>query len=163
MKRLIMLLGAGLALSSFSASAAAPSSADPVVKTPDGALRGVARDGAEAFLGVPFAVPPVGELRWRPPVAAKPWRGVRDATRKASSCAQVTTLAVFAGPTSTAEDCLYLNVYTTGRPAPGGQRKPVIVWFHGGALLDGSGNDYEGWKLAKGGSQGVPAVVVTIN
>jgi para-nitrobenzyl esterase len=156
---------AAASLLGLQAHAARPPAVEPVAvaRTPDGALRGISKDGVNAFLGVPYAAPPVGDLRWRPPQRNKPWKGVRDATRKGPSCAQVTTLGVFAGPPSAEEDCLYLNVYASGKKRAAGQKMPVLLWIHGGALLDGSGNDYEGWKLASGGPEGVPTVVVAIN
>ena len=71
----------------------------------------------------------------------------------------MTELGAFAGPSSTTEDCLYLNVFTTGNsPA-----KPVIVWIHGGGNIDGESNDYDASKLATGGPNGSPTVVVTVN
>jgi len=83
-----------------------------------------------------------------------------DATKYANTCPQSYELATFAGPTSTTEDCLYLNVFTTGvRGSP----KPVFVWIHGGGDFDGESNDYDATKLATGGPLGTPTVVVTIN
>jgi para-nitrobenzyl esterase len=134
----------------------------PVVRTADGAVRGVRFDGIDRYFGIPYAAPPVGDLRWQPPQPATPWRGTRDASRYANSCPQITTLGLFAGPTSVSEDCLYLNVFTTGN-AHAGEKMPVIVWIHGGGNLDGASNDYDGSKLASGGPEGVPTVVVTIN
>ena len=83
---------------------------------------------------LPYAAPPVGEWRWRPPQPPEPWQGVRDATAYANTCPQVTTLGVFAGPTSITEDCLYLNVFTTtvGHGKGHGGGNPVLVWIHGG-------------------------------
>lgn len=155
MKRLV----GGLLLA---ATVMCANAANPQVRTADGTVRGVLRDGVQRFLGIPYAAPPVGDLRWRAPQPPKPWGGTLDATRFASACPQVTTLAVFAGPTSVNEDCLYLNVYTTGSQRAGG-RKPVIVWIHGGANLNGAGHDYDGSKLATGGPEGTPTVVVTLN
>src|SRR5262245_16694708 len=86
--------------------------------------------------------------------------GLIDATQFANTCPQVTELGAFAGPSSTTEDCLYLNVFTTGT---GGRPKPVLVWIHGGGNVDGETNDYDGSKLATGGPLGTPTVVVTIN
>jgi para-nitrobenzyl esterase len=82
-----------------------------------------------------------------------------DTTEYANTCPQVTELGAFAGPTSTTEDCLYLNVFTTGTST----KKPVLVWIHGGGNVDGETNDYDGSKLATGGPLGTPIVVVTIN
>jgi para-nitrobenzyl esterase len=132
----------------------------PVVRTDKGMVRGYLRDGVYRFLGIPFAAPPVGDLRWRPPEQAARWDGVRAATKFAATCAQVTTLGVFAGPANSNEDCLYLNVFTPSlRHGPKAAALPVLVWIHGGGLVDGESNDYDGSKLA---SQ-QPTVVVTIN
>jgi len=131
-----------------------------VVYTDKGALRGLKKDGVYRYLGIPYAAPPVGDLRWRPPHPASRWQGTRDATQFASTCPQVTELGAFAGPTSITEDCLYLNVFT---PGDSRRKKPVIVWIHGGANLDGESNDYDGSKLATGGPLGTPTVVVTLN
>jgi para-nitrobenzyl esterase len=95
-----------------------------------------------------------------PPQPAAPWLGTRDATKYGNICAQVTTLGVFAGPASVDEDCLYLNVFTTG---VAGRKKPVFVWIHGGGNVDGASNDYNGSKLATGGPMGSETVVVTTN
>ncbi|QDL39843.1 carboxylesterase family protein [Rhodoferax sediminis] len=134
----------------------------PVVVTADGAIRGYTDKGVNVFLGIPYAEAPVGDLRWQPPQAVKVWRGTRDATKYGGSCPQVTTLGLFAGPTSVNEDCLYLNVFTTGK-SRSGQKKPVIVWIHGGGNIDGASNDYDGTKLSTGGPDGVETVVVTLN
>jgi para-nitrobenzyl esterase len=133
---------------------------EPVVHTDKGSVRGYKDDGVYKFLGIPYAAPPVGHLRWRPPAPAKSWRETRDATQFGNTCPQVTGLGVFAGPTSITEDCLFLNVFTTGNS---GRKKPVIVWIHGGANIDGESNDYDGSKLATGGPLGTSTVVVTIN
>ena len=133
----------------------------PVVRTNEGPVRGFVKDGVNVFLGIPYAAPPVGALRWQPPQPVEPWREPRDATAYGNICSQTTTLGVFAGPASIDEDCLYLNVFTTrhGR----GQKNPVLVWIHGGGNFDGASNDYNGSKLATGGPLGSPTVVVTIN
>jgi para-nitrobenzyl esterase len=130
----------------------------PTVSTSDGPVRGFVQNGVNEFLGIPYAAPPIGDLRWKPP-APPAKHGLLDATQFANTCPQVTTLGPFAGPTSTTEDCLYLNVFTTGTS----MKKPVLVWIHGGANLDGESNDYDGSKLATGGPLGTPTVVVTIN
>jgi para-nitrobenzyl esterase len=132
----------------------------PVVKTAEGRVRGFENHGVYTFLGVPYAAPPVGNLRWRPPAPVKKWADILDTTKFANTCPQVTELGPFAGPSSTTEDCLYLNVFTTGRSH---SKKPVIVWIHGGGNVSGETNDYDGGKLATGGPSGTPTVVVTIN
>jgi para-nitrobenzyl esterase len=120
----------------------------------EGAIRGMIVPGGYCFLGLPFAAPPTGNLRWRPPSPPAGWRGVRDATDFGPSSPQPQNPAL-TGPAS--EDCLYLNVYT---PAPGssGDRLPVLVWIHGGRFTLGAGRDYDGTKLAADG-----IVVVTTN
>jgi para-nitrobenzyl esterase len=82
-----------------------------------------------------------------------------DATQFANTCPQVTELGAFAGPSSTTEDCLYLNVFTASLKGS----VPVLVWIHGGGNLDGETNDYDASKLATGGPLGTPIVVVTVN
>lgn len=130
----------------------------PIVRTTDGPVRGFLKRGVNTFLGIPYAAPPVGELRWMPPQRPAP-HGLLRATEFGNTCPQVTTLGAFAGPASTTEDCLYLNVYTTRLKGS----KPVIVWIHGGGNVTGETNDYDGSKLATGGPNGVPTVVVTLN
>src|SRR6476620_3060481 len=130
----------------------------PTVSTTDGPVRGFVENGVNKFLGIPYAAPPVGDLRWMPP-APPAHHALLDATEFANTCPQVTELGAFAGPSSTTEDCLYLNVFTTGNsPA-----KPVIVWIHGGGNVVGETNDYDASKLATGGPLGTPTVVVTMN
>ncbi|MDQ1012486.1 para-nitrobenzyl esterase [Streptomyces sp. V4I23] len=137
------------------------------VRTDRGWVRGAAdRDGGRVFQGIPFAAPPTGELRWRPPQPAARWSGVRDATEPADPCPQLPlTLLPDGGPVlpgesnrtgSTTEDCLYLNVWTPART--GGRPLPVLVWLHGGGNVYGAGSDYDGAALAARG-----VVVVTVN
>jgi para-nitrobenzyl esterase len=130
-------------------------SAGPVVRTADGAVRGMSTSAADEFLGIPYAAPPVGPLRWRPPQPAAPWAGVRDATAFAPHCAQ--SASPF-GQASTSENCLFLNVFTPPGAARGNRSLPVMVWIHGGALVTGESNDYDPTKLVSNGT-----IVVTIN
>ena len=132
----------------------------PVVSTAEGQVRGFVKNGVNIFLGIRYAAPPVGNLRWRPPAPVEKWQGTLDATTYGNTCPQVTELGAFAGPSSTTEDCLYLNVFTTGNTE---KRKPVIVWIHGGGNVDGESNDYDGSKLATGGPLGEDTVIVTMN
>ncbi len=126
-----------------------------------GDLQGVAAPGADvvAYKGVPYAKPPVGDLRWRPPIPAPAWQGVRQAEAFGHACLQPPqspTGLYSGGLASMSEDCLTLNVW-----APTGARKlPVMVWIHGGALMGGGSSEplYDGAKFAR---QGV--VVVSIN
>ena len=134
----------------------------PSVSTVDGAVRGFTKNGVNIFLGIPYAAPPVGNLRWQPPQPVKRWKGTLDASQYGNTCPQVTELGAFAGPSSVSEDCLYLNVFTTGA-SKNGKKKPVIVWIHGGGNIDGETNDYDASKLAAGGPDGTATVVVTLN
>src|SRR4051812_25994725 len=139
--------------------AAAPD-ASLLVTTKEGPVKGFVRKGVREFLGIPYAAPPVGELRWRPPQRHAEWTKPLDATAFGNRCAQIDTLGVFAKP-SNHEDCLFLNVFAPldGRSAAARSRRPVMVWIHGGGLFDGESNDYDGSKLAKDGD----TIVVTIN
>lgn len=142
-----------LALAAGAAAAQSP----PRVQTRQGPVEGFAAKGVDQFLGIPYAAPPVGDLRWRPPQPAAAWTGVRQAKAFGQACAQVTTLGVFAGPANANEDCLTLNVFT---PKLGAAAKaPVIVWIHGGGNVDGASSDYDASRLASLGN----TVVVTIN
>src|SRR6266702_3129251 len=128
-------------------------SAPLVVRTDKGAVQGFFTADAREFLGIPYAAPPVGALRWRPPRPPAPWHGVRAATSYAPQCSQSSSAF---GQASTSEDCLYLNVFT---PATSKARNlPVMVWVHGGSLLTGESNDYNPAGLVRHG-----VVVVTIN
>ena len=161
-----LLLGSVLAAGVLSTSATAQEGDEradgPVVQTSEGPVRGFVRDGVYEFLGIPYAAPPVGALRWMPPQPVAHWREPLKATKFANTCAQVTELGVFAGPPNINEDCLYLNVFTTRL---GGEERgnAVLVWIHGGGNVDGESNDYDGSKLATGGPLGTPTVVVTLN
>ena len=119
-----------------------------------GAVRGAAVAGGYEFLGLPYAAPPVEDLRWRPPRPPALWHGVRDATQFAPNCPQLAS--PFAPPGPSSEDCLYLNVYTPRlRPDRG---RPVLVWIHGGGFTEDGARNYDGGKLA---AQGL--VVVTLD
>jgi len=125
-----------------------------VVTTDKGRLRGTTVSGMRAFRGIPYAAPPVGQLRWRPPQDVAGWTGVRAATSFGPNCAQAG--GTF-GSNSTSEDCLYLNVYTPRRLVRG-KHYPVMFWIHGGSLNTGSGDPYVPTRLVAHG-----VVVVTIN
>ena len=126
----------------------------PVAGTANGAVRGLANGAVNEFLGIPYAAPPVGALRWRPPQPAASWSGVRDATQFAPHCPQPASPF---GQASMSEDCLFLNVFTPSHQNAGSYR-PVMVWIHGGALVTGESNDYAPAKLVDDG-----VTVVTIN
>ena len=123
--------------------------------TTDGPLLGLRENGVTKFLGIPYAKPPVGALRWMPPQPVAKWAGMRRAYKFGPTCAQVTTLGPFAGPPNSNEDCLYLNVFTGDTKA----KLPVLVWIHGGGYFDGASNDYDPTKLVTKGK----LVVVTLN
>lgn len=124
-----------------------------VVKSEAGLVSGLHEDGVEKFLGIPYAKPPVGELRWKNPVAPDPWTDVRETKKYGKFCAQIKELGDFAN-SSVDEDCLYLNVFAPDS----GQGHPVMFWIHGGATT-GMSDSYDGTALAR--EQKV--VVVTIN
>ncbi|MFZ0663869.1 MAG: carboxylesterase family protein [Acidobacteriaceae bacterium] len=148
------------------ALAAAPQPANPVVRTADGSVSGQTDPSTHvaSFKGLPFAAPPVGDLRWRAPRPPHSWKGVRDGSHFAPSCMQrvhgtfLPWTREFLVQNQVSEDCLYLNVWTprTGMTAD----LPVIVFIPGGAFTEGSGSVpiYNGANLAATGM-----VVVTIN
>jgi para-nitrobenzyl esterase len=132
-------------------------------ETQSGWVRGTAHGGVLAFRGIPYAAPPVGRLRFRPPEPPAPWGGVRDARASGPGAPQPGSslggmFTRIAGAAATSEDCLTLDVVT---PAADGARRPVLVWFHGGAFVMGAGSAlvYGGERLARRGD----AVVVTLN
>jgi para-nitrobenzyl esterase len=136
------------------------SPAQPLVNIKEGALLGLSDGDIQIFRGIPYAAPPVGELRWRSaqPVAA--WQGVRDAqTFSAASWQNIEYCRELGGgdPGNFSEDCLYLNVWTPARRA---QPLPVMVWLHGGGFTIGAGSlpPYDGKALAQR-----EAIVVTVN
>lgn len=129
-------------------------------QTKYGAVSGVSQRGITRFMGIPYAAPPVGELRWRAPQRPAPWEGVRVCDRPGPCCpqrpGQVNNMTLDQHEQS--EDCLYLNVWT---PAHSTQdRLPVLVYIHGGAFLGGMGSAqlFEGWGFAARG-----VILVTIN
>ena len=132
---------------------------DPVVTAPAGAVEGARQGEVLAFKGIPYAVAPIGPNRWRAPLPAVAWQGVRDGHDFGPACIQPTPrvrhlYSVDLGATS--EDCLTLNVWTPGTT----DRAPVMVWIHGGSLTGGSSREpmYDGRRLAERG-----IVVVSIN
>jgi len=152
----VSVAAAVLAASAGGAVASSASgSTDPIVRIDGGLVRGADAAGVNSFLGLPYAAPPTGNLRWRPPQPAAGWSGVRDATTFGPSCPQAPS--PFAPPGQFSEDCLYLNVYTPAARSSFGGR-PVLVWIHGGGLEQDGARDYDGTKLAADG-----VVVVTIN
>lgn len=122
------------------------SSAQDIVSIDTGRIQGSTEAGVMSFKGIPFAAPPVGKLRWRPPQPAAKWKGVRLATQFGHDCMQVPS--IFSN--SPAEDCLYANVWT---PEQHGQNLPVMVWIYGGAWVVGGSSlpAFDGSQLARQG------------
>ncbi len=127
---------------------------------PAGPVTGVVTPVMHRFLGIPYAEPPVGALRWAPPEPRLPWMTPLDASTYGSRCPQ--RPSPFGEP-STGEDCLFLNVYTPHRKSVPerdlNRKRPVMVWIHGGAFQNGSAENYDPTKLVELGD----VVVVTIN
>ncbi len=149
----LCLAGAVTLQSAFAADAASQ------VRIHDGILQGVTAANVSAFKGIPYALPPVGTLRWRPPVPAIGWQGVRDASKFGPACLQPPAQPkdlYFDGVLPQSEDCLTLNVWTP----TGAKNLPVMVWIHGGSLVGGSGAEpmYDGARLAQHG-----IILVSIN
>src|SRR5688500_15628645 len=117
-----------------------------------GRVSGVVTNGIAAFKGIPFAAPPVGDLRWKSPQPVPAWTGVRAVTSFAPGCVQDVSLAkLFGAPDAVSEDCLYLNVWTPAKA--GSERLPVMVWIYGGSFTSGMTSipAYDGAPLAEKG------------
>jgi len=155
-----VLIPAAVLLSTLSAFAAIT---DPI-KIEQGLLSGTTGNSADVrvYRGIPYAAPPVGDLRWKAPQPAAPWKGVRQATEMPQACWQTPyppAAAIYqAKLPPLSEDCLYLNIWTPAKSAK--DRLPVMVWIHGGGFTRGYGGSqaYDGETLARKG-----AVIVTIN
>ena len=146
---------AGLSVTLFSlAAAGAPLDTPPTARVAQGDLVGVLQGDVASFKNLPFAAPPVGGLRWKPPQAPAAWTGPRKADAYGPACIQPTRPGQ-----ATSEDCLSLNVWTPAKRAKGA-RLPVMVWIHGGAFVYGSGGTpfYDGSHFAQRG-----VVLVTLN
>lgn len=123
-----------------------PSGAAPSIRAVSGGkVQGIALDGVHAWRGIPFAAPPIVDLRWRAPRAVVPWSGVRDASRFAAACPQPSLF--YDAPQD--EDCLTLNIWAP----PGARKAPVLVWIHGGGFINSSSTQpaTDGTELAKRG------------
>ena len=156
MRRFMFLLIIALALTALGQA----SSNSDAIKVDGGLIAGTVADGVRSFKGIPFAAPPVGDLRWKPPQPVVPWQGVRQCDTFGPECPQAPYPAAsmyYSAPQKQSEDCLYLNVWTA---AKANEKLPVMVWIHGGALTRGSGANrtYNGAALARKG-----VVLVTIN
>jgi len=139
---------------------ASPAAAQVVVDAPAGQVSGTTSGATRIFKGIPYALPPIGERRWKAPAPMPRWQGVRAATGFGPACIQPTPKAasVYSPtvPLPTSEDCLSLNIWSPRNAS----KAPVLVWIHGGALLTGSSREdlYDGRRLAERG-----IVVVSIN
>src|SRR5580658_2473220 len=127
------------------------------VVTESGTISGIRANGLSIYKGIPFAAPPVEDLRWRPPVHAASWTGTRKADAFAPACMQVGVSMPGETPPVVSEDCLYLNLWTPAKTAH--EHLPVIVWIYGGGYINGSASMplYWGDRLARKG-----VIVVTI-
>ncbi|SEE54629.1 carboxylesterase/lipase family protein [Jiangella alba] len=142
------------AVSAAPATAAGVGQPDPgVVRIDAGRLRGTVADDHVRYSAIPYAAPPVGERRWRPPAGVRPWRGVRDAMTPSPYCPQGGMQGVVGQ-----EDCLYLDVTVPAR-AGRGDRLPVLVWLHGGGFTSGGAREYDAARLATAGD----VIVVSVN
>lgn len=131
---------------------------DPsLVRVATGMLRGRVKPAFRQFLGIPFAAPPTGELRWHPPMPAPAWRGVRDASVPKAQCPQHVYTSPGVASVQGDEDCLVLNVTTPNKPSA--RKLPVMVWIHGGGYTNGSGAEQD----ASGLVQKTDVIVVTVN
>ena len=151
MKRVFVALIGLMALNIFAAER-------PIVKVETGSLQGVVEYNMQAFKNIPYAAPPVGDLRWRPPQPALAWRGMRDASKFGGACPQqyIKNLSIGLELPGN-EDCLKLNVYAPNKPS---KNLPVMVWIHGGGLIVDGARDpqFTPINLVKNG-----VIVVTVD
>ena len=140
----------------FALAASVAQAAPDTAKVAQGELHGAVAGQVASFKNIPFAAPPVGDLRWRPPQAPTAWTGVRDATAFGPMCMQMRAVTP---DVKQSEDCLTLNVWTPASYRPGA-KLPVMVWIHGGSFTGGSGSNfiYDGTHFAQKG-----VVLVTVN
>jgi para-nitrobenzyl esterase len=166
MPALTPLLGMLLALGEAGPPSAPARAMAPERRLDSGTVRGLvvgARNDVHVYKGIPFAAPPVGELRWKPPAPVRPWSGVRDCFEFGAACPQRTPALLAAVPemalrVPTSEDCLYLNVWTPAERKS--DKLPVLYWIHGGGFIMGAASQplYDGEELARLG-----CVVVSVN
>ena len=158
LKKILLAATGAVAVATIGVAAqAAPitnANANGIVVTQDGPVRGTTVGNMRAYLGIPYAAPPVGPLRWRPPQPHARWSAPIDAVKFASHCPQPASPF---GVASLTEDCLYLNVFAPAR-TPANAHLPVMVWIHGGAFTLGESDSYDPDRLVARG-----VVVVTLN
>ena len=124
-----------------------------IVQTTYGPVLGFVDEGMQKFLGIPYAAPPVGELRWRPPTSPHPWEEPLEVVSFGPICAQTSICFPGFGSTSSTEDCLYLNVFVPiAHELDGQQKLPVMVFIHGGGFASGASNDYNPASLVNDGN-----------
>ena len=152
-------LAAAAVISAVVGPSAVRAQSDPTVRVSGGVIRGLLTDGGgAAFKGIPYAEPPVGDLRWREPIPAHAWTGIRDATRFGAICPQNPSATIPNAVEIAKEDCLFLNVWIPTWPITG--NRPVLLWIPGGGNINGGTSEarHDGSLLARRG-----VVVVTIN
>jgi para-nitrobenzyl esterase len=156
-----MMLRRSLLLASLAFATPVAAQTGPVVDAPSGSVQGTASGEIRAFRGIPYAVPPVGAMRWRPPAPMAKWKGVKTTTEFGPACIQPqakapTSVYSPAAPMPVSEDCLTLNIWAPKNA----KHAPIFFWIHGGALVTGSSREpmYDGQKLAERG-----VIVVSIN
>ena len=159
-KFVLLLIAAGLVQGVAAQSGKATPGGANRVKTANGVVEGVAeKSGIRSFKGIPFAAPPVGDLRWKEPQPVKNWTGVRKADKFGPRAMQ---RPIFGDMNfrsdGVSEDCLYLNVWTPAKT--GTERLPVLVYFYGGGFVAGDGSEprYDGESMARKG-----IVALTVN
>lgn len=145
---------AAIAFAAVNLISASALAADPVVRTTHGPVAGRRAEGVDAFRGVPFAAPPVGDLRWRAPQPPSAWTAVRPAQAYGPDCMQ-NPFPGDAAPLGVkpAEDCLYANVWTPAGAETAKARRPVMVWIYGGGFVNGGSSPavYSGDRFARDG------------
>lgn len=139
-------------------------SAAPLIlrQTRQGVVAGAVHpEGALAWMGVPYAAPPIGPLRWRAPLPPHPWDGIRDASAPGACCMQLSGFGAESDRVEGSEDCLTLNIWAppSASESSAASQRPVMVWVHGGANRRGQGSSFDAARLA----QALDIIVVTVN
>jgi para-nitrobenzyl esterase len=154
LRRLHVVLITFFTLTLFLLSPRPSSAAPPIITTQNGPVRGFVTDGVAEFLGIRYAAAPVATLRWKPTQPPASHQGILPAVQFGNLCPQLDSLGTFTGD----EDCLFLNVYMPVAALTAASTLPVMVWIHGGGLIEGSGEFYDPTPLVKRN-----VIVVTIN